>query len=254
MRVRSWSATGSGKGNEDLAASGDRWAVVLDGAGPPAGMDVGCEHGAAWVVARLGAHLRERLDLGLAPAEALRESIGRTVADHGPACDTAHPRAIGATAAVVRVAGADVEWLVVGDAAVVIERSSGGVAVTTDDRLARLPDPPSDEAGVRTYVARYRNRPGGFWVAGAVPEAADHALTGRLPRTEVRRVLLCTNGVTRLVERYGYAWADLVRIASTGRGPAALVDAVRGAECTDPEVRSGRRHDDATAVLVEFGD
>lgn len=248
-------ATGSGAANQDLAETGADWALVLDGASPPAGVEVGCSHGVAWIVGRLGAHLRDGLDgQGGTLTEILREAVRATSADHGPDCDTAHPRSPGATVALARLVGDDLEWLVLGDAAILFEDTTGRVAVETDTRLDELPEPPDTAEGLQAFIAEYRNRPGGAWFAGAVPEAADHAFTGRLPIAELRRILLCTNGVTRLTARYDYRDADLMTLATTNRGPAALIDAVRGAELTDPDPArwSGKRHDDATAVVVDL--
>lgn len=259
MRAETYTAAGSGCGNEDLVLVGEGWAVVLDGASQYPGVDIGCVHSVAWVTGRLGEHLRVGLDRGHGTlTTALRDAIQATAADHGPTCNVAHPLALGATVAAVREAAGRAEWLVLGDATVVVEHTSGQVTATTDDRLEHLPDPPITDAEVRTYepsyVAQHRNQPGGFWVASTVPEAADHALTGETPREQVRRVLLCTDGIARLVERYGYSWTDLLAIAGTGRRLQALVDAVRGAELTDPDPRRwrGKRHDDATVALVDL--
>lgn len=248
-------ALGSGTENQDLALTGDDWALVLDGANPPAGVDVGCAHGVAWIVGRLGVHLRDGLNDGKdSLAAILHAAVRATVADHGPGCDTAHPRSPGATVAVARTVGDDLEWLVLGDAAVLFEDTTGRVSIETDNRMYDLPEAPDTPEGIQAYVARYRNKPGGAWFAGAVPEAAHHAFTGRVPVAELRRILLCTNGITRLTDRYDYRLADLVTLAITNRGPAALIDAVRGAELTDPgpERWSGKRHDDATVVLVDL--
>ncbi len=256
FEAKSHTAIGSGAENQDLALVGTDWALVLDGASPPAGVEVGCVHSVAWIVDRLGAHLRDGLnDRKGTLADALRAAIRATVADHGPQCDTTHPRSPGATVAAARIEGDRLEWLVVGDAAVIFEDAAGQVDMETDDRLERLPEPPETAAEIAAYVARYRNRPGGAWYAGAVPEAADHAFTGGRPTAEIRRMLLCTNGITRLVDRYGYRLDDLLTLAATNRGPEALVDAVRGAEHTDPDPDrwSGKRHDDATAILVRIG-
>jgi hypothetical protein len=248
-------AIGSGAENQDLALTGADWALVLDGANPPEGVDVGCTHGVAWIVGRLGVHLREGLDSGEgALADVLRDAIRATVADHGPNCDLTHPRSPGATVALARKANDGLEWLVLGDAAVLFEDTTGRVAIETDNRVNELPEPPDTPEGVQEFIARYRNQPGGAWYAGAVPEAADHAFTGTRDVPDLRRVLLCTNGITRLTDRYGYRLPDLMTLATTTRGPEALIDAVRGAELTDPapDRWSGKKHDDATAVLVDL--
>ena len=115
------------------------------------------------------------------------------------------------------------------------------------------------DAEVRTYdpayVARVRNRPGGFWVLGAVPEAADHALVGQSSRDDVERVLLCSDGITRLTERYDWTWAQVFAQVDQN-GAECLIDIVRQAERADSDPRRwrGKRHDDATALIVRFGE
>ncbi|MFG3342991.1 protein phosphatase 2C domain-containing protein [Glycomyces sp. NPDC048151] len=247
----SHSETGSGEENQDLALTGPDWALVLDGANPPAGVDVGCVHGVAWIVGRLGAHLHDRIREG-SLRDVLRSAIRATAADHGPACDLAHPRSPGATAAVVRMNGDQAEWLVVGDAAILFESTGGDVTMETDNRMYELPDPPDTVEGIRAYIDRYRNKPGGAWFAGAVPEAADHAYAGSRPAAGVRRILLCSNGITRLTYRFGYGLPELMAFAA--QGPKPLVQAVRAAELDDPDPDrwSGKRHDDATAVVIDL--
>lgn len=88
FEAQSCTAMGSGEANQDLALVGAGWALVLDGASPPAGVDVGCGHGVAWIVERLGVHLRDCLnDRKGTLADTLLEAIRATVADHGPRCD-----------------------------------------------------------------------------------------------------------------------------------------------------------------------
>jgi hypothetical protein len=98
-------------------------------------------------------------------------------------------------------------------------------------------------------LKEFRNQAGGFWVASTVPEAADHAVTGTLDASEVRRVVLMTDGVSRLVERYGWSWQQIIDV-SCSDGPAAVIDAVREAErATAPGTYRGKLHDDATLAL-----
>lgn len=245
--------------NEDLFRVGNGWALVLDGAGRYPGHSGGCVHPVTWVVARLAEHIEHGLTAGTDESltAVVHTAIERTVADHGAACDLSDPLSPGAAAAVLRSRGDAVEWLVLGDCAVVIERPDGEHTVVIDDRVDRLPAAPVVDTEVRTYdpayVAGVRNRPGGFWVAGAVPEAADHALVGSMARADARRALLCSDGISRLTERYGRTWGDVFGAADAG-GPEALIEAVRQAEIEDPDPRRwrGKRHDDATVVLFRL--
>ncbi|MFG1955416.1 protein phosphatase 2C domain-containing protein [Micromonospora sp. NPDC048830] len=245
--------------NEDHFAVGDGWALVLDGAGRYPNESGGCIHPVTWIVARLGAHLSRHLaERPEQPLAAIaRSAIEATMADHGPACDLSHPLSPGATAAIIRLRDDQVEWLVVGDCAVVIDQGQSEPTSIIDDRVDRLPGAPVVEGRVRTYspayVATIRNRPGGFWVLGAAPAAAEHALTGALPQRSVTQILLCTDGVSRLTERYGWGWSDVFALCEAS-GPEALIRAVRSAERDDPNPRRwrGKRHDDATVVVLRM--
>lgn len=240
--------------NEDLYRVGNGYALVLDGAGRYPGESGGCVHPVTWVVSHLAEHIEHELADDRSLADVVRQAIRATVADHGPQCDLTNPLSPGAAGALVRIRENSLEWLVIGDCAVVIEHRDGRHTVVIDDRVDNLPDAPITDAQVRTYspeyVATKRNVPGGFWVAGAVPEAADHALVGHTERGDVGRVLLCSDGISRLTERYGSTWADVFALLDSG-GPEALVTSVRNAEIADPDPRRwrGKRHDDATAVV-----
>jgi hypothetical protein len=242
--------------NEDRFRAGSGWALVLDGAGRYPGRTGGCVHPVTWIVEHLadhtGQHLAGRPDAEL--RDVTRDAIRATMADHGPDCDLTDPLSPGAALAIVRARGDLVDWLVLGDCSVALDRVSSSPLVVVDDRVDHMTGPWTD-AEVRTYdpdyVATVRNRPGGFWVAAAVPEAADHALTGTVHRGDVRRVLICSDGVTRLTERHGWTWPAMFDLA-TRSGPEALVKAVRDADAADPDPRRwrGRLHDDATAALL----
>lgn len=245
--------------NEDLASVGPTWALVLDGAGRYPGHTGGCRHTVTWIVGQLAAHVAARLTQH--PEAQLSKILGAaiqaTMDDHGPGCDLTDPLSPGATVALVRWRDNAnlLEWLVLGDCAVSIEQHTGDLLTVIDDRVDRLPNAPVIDAEVRTYdpafVATLRNKPGGFWVAGAVPEAASHAYTGQISLAAVNRVLLCSDGVSRLTERYGWSWADVFDVAERSGAPS-LIEAVRTAEASDPDPRRwrGKKHDDATAVYV----
>ncbi|MEV0822375.1 protein phosphatase 2C domain-containing protein [Nonomuraea rubra] len=235
---------GSRRPNEDLVIAGPSWIVVLDGATAAAGVDSGCVHDVAWLVGRLGGALAARLAAGdPGPlADVLESAIEETGAAHAGACDLGNPDSPSATVAMVRVAER-VEYLVLGDSAVVLSGTGGAARVVSDDRLERLP-------GGRPYslelVRRMRNAPGGFWVAGARPEAARQSVTGEADAGDVAGVGVFTDGVARLCDWYGWSWESVLDLLA-GRGPEAVIGAVRELEAARGPVR-GKRHDDATAA------
>jgi hypothetical protein len=234
-----------GRVNEDYAVCGPDWAVILDGATAPAGVDSGCIHDVPWLVRQLargicGLMITDAVPLG----DALAFAIEQTCQAHARTCDLANPDSPSSTVAIIRARHNALEYLVLGDSPVIL-RNRGTLTVIQDDRTGHLP-------GGRPYtlelVRSQRNQPGGFWVASTNPQAAYQAVTGTAEATEAA---LLTDGVTRLVDCYGYTWTGLFAILDD-QGPGALISAVRAAEHRSP-LPHGKQHDDATAVHARLG-
>ncbi|WP_285699357.1 protein phosphatase 2C domain-containing protein [Actinomadura sp. NBRC 104412] len=234
--------------NEDFAVAGPGWAVVLDGATPRPGVDSGCVHGPGWLVRRLGGELAGRLALqGREPlADVLAESIKATSEAHARTCDLDNPDSPSTTVAMLRWGDDAVEWLALADSPLLLDVGAE-VRVIQDDRVNKLPSYTTEA------VRAARNSPGGFWVASTRPEAADQALTGQTQG--VRRAALLSDGAARLVERFGLmTWAELLDLVDD-EGPRELIRRTRRAEREQRvEGVRGKRFDDATALLVRFGE
>jgi hypothetical protein len=126
----------------------------------------------------------------------------------------------------------------------------GNIHAIVDDRTAHLPSYTTEA------VRAARNNPDGFWVASTRPEAAYQAVTGSIPADQVRRAGLFSDGAARLVERYGQmGWQELLELLDS-HGPQAVIERTRAAERVETDAeragRRGKRHDDATAVLIRF--
>ncbi|MEZ0070465.1 hypothetical protein ABIA32_006518 [Streptacidiphilus sp. MAP12-20] len=232
--------------NEDFVLAGPGFAAVLDGA-TPSGLPTGCVHDVPWFVARLGAQLAQFLltHPGEPLPEILRQAILRT-RDLHPECDLENRDSPSATVALFRAdAVADrLDCLVLADSPIVVRSADGRVELIEDNRIDRLP------AYDRESVSALRNAPGGFWVASTRPEAAEQAVTASFPLATVREVAAMTDGVSRLVERYGWTWTELLDALTTD-GPAHALAAVRKAELAMPDGSfRGKRHDDATVLLA----
>ncbi|MFI9820959.1 protein phosphatase 2C domain-containing protein [Streptomyces sp. NPDC052013] len=246
--------------NEDYAsvglpASGQGGSlVVLDGVTPPRD-GTGCLHSVPWFTARLGGALTElTVSLPDVPlADLLSRAIARTAEAHADSCDLSHPRTPQATVVLARWSPASVEYLVLSDSALLVESPAGAVTALLDDRLALLPR--SALATDALVDATVRNKEGGFFTAAADPSVAARAVTGSLPREEVRALLALTDGAARWVERFTEGdWPDCLTLVRK-EGPQALVDRVRERERADTDrllLGRGKRHDDATAVYVEL--
>jgi hypothetical protein len=243
MQVSFATEPAPGRPNEDFVGAGADWAVVLDGATAPAGVDSGCVHDVRWLVHRLGAELGRLLLLepAVALADLLERAIALVRAAHGSSCDLENPDSPSSTVTLLRASEKAVDYLVLCDSPLVVE-VGGAVRVVLDGRASRLPE--------RTIsgVSAARNRPGGFWVASTDPRAAHEALHGSFDRAAVGRVALLSDGASRFVERFHLGtWSDLLDLLEKA-GPGELIRRVRAAESVDPG--RGKIHDDATAVLI----
>ncbi|WP_433324824.1 integrase [Spirillospora sp. CA-294931] len=234
--------------NEDFVASAPGAAVVLDGCGLPLGTDLGCVHGTAWYARSLGTRLLARLvdaPDGVPEADPpvgavteprrasdrplvrrLRGAIADVAASHARTCDLRHPATPAATVLALRVRGDLVDYLVLADSTLLLD-GPGGLSEITGGRN---------------------------W-ANSDPDVAETALTGTVPRRDLRGALLLTDGATRLVDTFGRTdWPGLARLAET-EGPAAVIARTREVERTDPHATRWPRskpHDDATLALCAF--
>lgn len=247
------------RANEDFAsvalpASGLGGAlVVLDGVTPPKGA-TGCLHSVPWFTARLGGALTELTvscrDLPL--PEILSRAILRTTGAHQSTCDLSHPRTPQATVVLARWSSETVEYLILSDSALLLESPDGAVTPHLDDRLALLPR--SALATDALIDSTIRNKEGGFFTAAADPTVAARAVTGVVPRADVRALTALTDGATRWVEKFHEGdWTDCLTYVRK-EGAQALVDRVRELERADARERThlgrSKTHDDATVVYV----
>ncbi|WP_225809375.1 protein phosphatase 2C domain-containing protein [Streptomyces spinosus] len=247
--------------NEDFAGVGlpacgqGGCVVVLDGVTPPSA-GTGCLHSVPWFTARLGGALTELTvscrDLTL--SEILARAIRRTADAHADTCELSHPRTPQATVALARWSATAVEYLVLSDAALLVRGPDGTVTPLLDDRLARLPR--SALATDALVDANLRNKEGGFFTAAADPAVAARAVTGTLPRRDVRALAALTDGATRWTETFREGdWTALFDLLAK-EGARSLVERVRELETADRRERAylgrAKTHDDATAVYVEL--
>lgn len=256
MRVTMTSAAArADRTNEDFTGAVPTAAVLIDGAGIPGAESI-CRHGVAWYATRLGGSLLSLLSLarGRSLTALLAETIEQVTDVHRDTCDVADPISPSATVAILRRSGSLVEYLVLGDSVVVLERADDAPLVVTDPRevaISRSYQPAIEAAakGSDEYhrllreLRANRNRPGGFWVAKDDPRAADEAITGGWPISELTGAVLLSNGASRIVDRFGLTdWPGVLAILASS-GPAEIVDRVRQAE-----TRHAVAADDATII------
>jgi hypothetical protein len=244
---------------------------VLDGVSSPDDMGSGCIHGVRWYVRQLGAALLQQLDTTSSLRECLANAIRDVAASHADTCELTHTGTPSATVAVVREHEGTWDFLVLSDATIVFD-CPAGLQIVSDDSvetvaLAEINASHSSHAGtaehderLRDLIAaqrRLRNTPEGYWLAGARPEAADHAIVGSIDVADVRRAAVLTDGAARLVEPFHITdWNGLLDILSEA-GPRQLLRRVRRTETSDPDARRWPRYkpsDDATVAYLIPGD
>ncbi|MFF4589718.1 integrase [Streptomyces sp. NPDC001388] len=253
--------------NEDFAAAAPGAAVLLDGAGV-AGAETGCVHGIAWFSTTLGGLLLSTITAQPARslADCLADSIRTVRSLHEDTCDLAYRASPTSTVVAVRARAGALEYLVLGDSTLLLADQDGKTSAITDQRLdevgKRLRGPvdealtgsPEHVAALAAYrdaLTGLRNRPGGFWIAGPDPQAAEHALTGSVPLESLVSVTLLSDGATRLVDSFELtSWQETLAVLGSS-GPHGLISRVREAEAGDLDGRRwprGKTHDDATVL------
>lgn len=259
------------KPNEDAITATSQVIAVIDGVTAPQGLETGCVHGTPWYASNLSSRIvsvvieQPTIELRVALAHA----IAGVAESHRATCDLESEGTPSGTVAILRRAEQSLDYLVLSDATVVIEVLSGVIAVTdkgveqvagslanaaktapvgTPERKERLDEFVSEQR-------KWRNVKGGYWLAGAVPEAAEHAIVGSVPLSEVRSAAAMTDGASSLVDLYQQLTWDEAPSRLAKVGPRGWIEHVRRVEFEDANVTRWprfKRGDDATLALLEL--
>ncbi|MFE9426542.1 integrase [Kitasatospora sp. NPDC006697] len=269
MRITTATSAGrAGTPNQDLVITAPDLVVLLDGAGGPSEDGGGCLHGVRWYVRQLGGRLTAALLTRPDPiARLLGEAIAQVADLHRGSCDLRHPGTPSSTVAVVRQRAEQLEYLALHDSVIVLTGPDDCLAVS-DRRVRQIPvlqerwkemtqhavGTAGHTAARRAYIADelpHRNTIGGYWVCGADPRSAEHALTATVPLAGLRSVTLASDGAADYVDAYGLTdWSGAIELLDRF-GPDGLIRKVRAAEERDPLGRLWprfKKHDDATVA------
>jgi hypothetical protein len=267
MRATLESVAGSAdKPSEDWAAVVSGLAVVLDGG--TARTETGCVHGVAWFAHQLGAAVVANAASPAPLSECLAFAIASVAGLH-PECDLTHPGTPSAAVGIIRATPETLEYLVLGDITVDSWTPNGNTN-NTDDRVSHTAQParrkaellpigsPEKAAALLEMKAgelAARNRPGGYWVSAADPNAVLEAKTGSLPVSDVLGVAVLSDGAARAADDFRLmSWPDVLALLGS-EDPTELIRRVRAAENSDPLGQRWPRNkacDDATAVYMDI--
>jgi hypothetical protein len=264
--------------SEDLVETAGSAAWLLDGASAHDDPAACTDHDASWFVQQLSQALAA--ELSQPPDRALRAilagAIGRVSTLHAQLCPhIASGHGPSATAVIVRRRNQALEYLVLGDSALLIQTGDAKVHHHSDDRLSAIAphlrdsirqalragrgyDHPAHRDRVRALHATeqtMRNREDGYWIAADDPRAALHSLTGHYNLTSpagARRVALISDGIARAVT-YLQCYTDWHELLEDLFAPGlmATVARIRHAELADPYASQHPRtthSDDAAAI------
>lgn len=261
VQVATAECSGGSRPSQDRIFTTDNAVVVLDGASQPdpSPLDGG------WIADQIGQELRSTLATN--PIADLPEALAGAIQTTARRYDLQPGQAPSTTVSIVRWTESQLDILVLCDSPVVIIDRSNTAHAVRDERLRQLADRLRRPAGFqsdnpdawRAFVTRLqkqRNRLGGYWVAEADPNAANHAIVKSWPAGDVKGVLAMTDGVSKGVDTYRTppSWLDAFALATDH--PERLIDAVHDTERGDPDgVRWPRpkRHDDKALAIVRFG-
>lgn len=257
--------------NEDMVLATPQLVVVADGAGVPAGFETGCIHGTAWYVSQLTTQIAACT--ATTPTADLRSVLAgalTTVASmHSDTCNLDTDNTPSATVAILRIGTQDLDYLVLSDATVAVQLDTK-THVISDDRIAGLFEDlrqavrtaptgtPEREARLMELVTtqrKLRNVDGGYWVAGATPDAAAHAITGCVPLKDIHAAVAMTDGAARLVDVFGAITWDEAFTELQAMGPDSWIKRTRSIEETDIDMVRWPRYkksDDAAIAFIDF--
>jgi serine/threonine protein phosphatase PrpC len=256
---------------DDYGTAGSYAAWVIDGGTSTTKRLVDGRSPAAWLANTLSAELTGLRHTDL--REALRNAIDATREKYErlvPLNDIQPPPS--AAISLVGISGNELKVLSLGDVSVaILDKATsstkvlhGGKRTLTEKSLERTYTQdlengvPSKEARERALavvderrMARM-NRPGGYWIAGLEPKAADHAVEKSLQLEAGDRILIASDGFM-VAEEYGVVphWSEVLL---GKKGLSDILREVRSVEEQDPEGRTYARlkkSDDATALLLE---
>ncbi|SDF61434.1 Protein phosphatase 2C [Lentzea fradiae] len=219
MKIETAERPAPGRLSEDRVRVTANAVVVLDGVTsrrPP-------ERNGGWYATQLADELVRLVDSGPLTV-VLAQAIENLAVRHGLVPGDSPS----ATASIVRWNDERIEALVLCDTPVVAFGQS--THVLEDTRLADLRAQPD--------ILAWKNKPGGWWVAEADPEAGHQAVTASWSRAEVDKVVVLTDGVSCGVLEYGlFSWEDLAELPLDD-----VLDRVREAERADADHRRWPRH------------
>lgn len=253
--------------NEDYALAAGNFFVVLDGL--TSRTESGCVHGTPWFVRQLASFAVSAANETVSLREILARAIKATAKLHADTCDLHSLGTPAAAVGMMLVEPLRMQYLILGDVTLAARTRNSASLVAVDGRINQSARALRERANTLSIGSREkaellvemkraelteRNRTGGYWVAAATPEAAEHATTGSIDYASFEAAALFTDGAARLVTPFStHSWQQAFELLDHG-GPSSLINTVRSYESSDPLGSRWPRNktsDDATVLLIQ---
>jgi len=276
----------SGKSvNEDLFGTKGNLAWVLDGmTGHREKPRTPAETDGKWYVKQLDDAFKQLSDRNECLSSIARDAIAlvrerfQEVTDEDIDGAKDLPAAAGVLIRRIRTeSGPDkIEYLILGDCTLLIEKTKTIVRISDERPVLKeqeqieamqqaLDDgaetPMDARKQVKNLFVKNKNElntPGGFWMFGLDPEAADEAITGMFRVSNDLKIHLMTDGFSCLVDTYHVyeTWEKAIDCLHES-GCEVLISEIREVEDADPMLRKYPRtkpSDDATLLSLTLND
>ncbi|GAB3565981.1 hypothetical protein GCM10027445_12060 [Amycolatopsis endophytica] len=203
------------------------------------------------------------------PEADLRAVLAEAIEQSAKALELEPGKSPSSTVTMLRESNGVVDVLRLGDSVAVLPQG-----VLTDERMDDLDLTPrreyrqrlADGGGydethrallreLQTQQGRYRNQDGGFWIAEASPEAAQHALVRHHPASAVPWAVLATDGAFNTMTHTGVTDWPAISQSSADELAAILERCQQWERDQDPDARQfprAKRHDDKAIAAVRL--
>lgn len=249
--------------SDDKIFTTDNALIVLDGASAFRPVEVP----ASQYAERLGAGIRDALTVD--PGADLKEAVAQSIKSTADELQLTPEQSPTSTLAIARVYGDHVDILALGDTPVILPDEIIG-----DDRIDDLDLPERRQYRERlangtgyddthkallrelqTKQLHQRNVPGGYWIAGTDPAAAEQAITAQRSVNGLDWLAIATDGAFNTIQHTEHASWHAISNYDSYTIHGLLAACFQWEETQDPHghlLPRSKRHDDKALAVVHL--